>query len=245
MKLSSSNLKQVAFYNSVTPSYMENDKHAIYTEHIVSYMKTVLCKPRETVLEIGAGQGRFTFALKKIVQKICAIDISTKEIDFLKRTVIAKKIQGITAEVHDALCLSETLPKKQYDHVVGFFVLHHLPHTQMEHVVQTLSYYVKKGGTLSFIENNALSPAHLFAILLRSDMSWEIEKETYTNYIRRFKNGCKKNGFTVTISSVFGFSWPELVARFQWTTKIDAIVSRIPIFRNIICPFVLVSATKK
>jgi 2-polyprenyl-3-methyl-5-hydroxy-6-metoxy-1,4-benzoquinol methylase len=238
-------LHQKEFYNSVVPTYMKQDVHAVYADFIVSRLVSVLTRPACTILEIGAGQGRFTIALKKYAASIHAVDISKKEIDILRSSIKKRNLRGITAETADILTLNKTLPKKLYHHVVGFFILHHLPHTSMNDVVNMLSPYVKKGGTLSFVENNALSPAHLFAILLRPDMTWEVEKETYTDYIRRFKQACEKQGFSVTTSRVFGFAWPELVSVFPRSMGIDAIVSNIPLLRNIICPFILVSATKK
>jgi 2-polyprenyl-3-methyl-5-hydroxy-6-metoxy-1,4-benzoquinol methylase len=236
--------KQAQYYDLLESDHLAYKKNIRYSRNFVDHLLTVLAPPRENILEIGAGQGRFSFELISHVHTIKAIDISRKEIEILNRIAKQERIYGLSGEVHDIVTLTDTLPHRLYDHIVGVFILHHLPLMSMEKVAHTLSTYLKPGGTLSFIEVNHISPLHIFALLVRPEMKWDMEKGTFTNFLKRFANGCETQGLTVTKNSVFGFSWPELVERFQWSLSLDACIERIPILSHILCPFVLFSATK-
>ncbi len=229
---------QKNFYNSVDPEYLKAESNKPYARFIVGIIQQWISK-QDAILEVGAGQGRFTFELSHHVQTVLATDISENEIDSLK-----KKIQGnnIQASVLD-LTRIQMQKKSMFDSVVGFFILHHVPDF-VESVARNVSKHLKKGGRMIFVENNPISPWHLLAILLRRDMTWEIEKGTYTSYIGRFLAGCTDAGMRVKIVKKFGFFPPEIINRYPFVTKLHSVVEKIPGIRDIFCPFILVVVEK-
>ncbi len=235
---------QKNFYNSVNPDYLSYEKNIPYARYISGRLLSTLPTPRNTVLEVGAGQGRFTFELARHIKHLTATDISEREIALLLAQAKRLKRTNITARVLDLLKIGQPFKTKQFDHIIGIFILHHLPKEKLPMVISSLSRRLKRNGRLSFIENNNLSPAHLAAIAIRKDMTWEVEKGAYTNYISWFDKACNMSGLQVICKRKFGFSPPQVINRWPWITGIEKTLEYIPLIREVACPFILLTAQK-
>ncbi len=197
------------------------------------------------ILELGCGKGRFTFELARYAEELFAIDISKVEIDFLLKAKKIIKAENIRAKAEDVFNLHETLKGKTFDNIVGFFILHHLLKEKYDLLIRNLTRLIKKRGKLCFIEPNNLYPFHLVEMLIMKDMTWEIEKGIYTNYLGCFKKACQQNGFRLKLIKKFGFVPPPLINFFPTLTIFDKIIERIPLLSQVFCPFVLIIAEKK
>jgi 2-polyprenyl-3-methyl-5-hydroxy-6-metoxy-1,4-benzoquinol methylase len=243
-KVHPKNLEQLKFYDYKEPEYMEYYKNIPYIKYIVKKIITVLPEPRARILEVGAGQGRITFELAKHAGRITAIDISKKEIGNLNRIAKKNRINNVKGEVHDLIRISQTLKKNKYDHIVGVYILHHLPINELPSIVGQLVQYLRPGGRLSFLESNNISPATLLAIMIRKDMTWEVEKGTYTNWVGVFRKACIKSGLIMKISRKFGLFPPELINRYPGIVRYDGLAEKVPILREFLCMYNLLSAQK-
>jgi 2-polyprenyl-3-methyl-5-hydroxy-6-metoxy-1,4-benzoquinol methylase len=136
------------------------------------------------------------------------------------------------------------LANRKYDHIVGEFVLHHLPKNELDSIVSQLVKFLRPGGTLTFIESNNMNPATLFAILLRKEMTWEVEKGTYTNWVGVFRKACIKSGLKMQISRKFGLFPPELINQYPGIVRYDRLAETVPLLRDFLCMYNMLSAQK-
>lgn len=235
--------KQISFYNSKNPGYLKYEQNIPYARYLVGKMVSVLGGMRKRVFEVGAGQGRFSFELARFVGELTATDISSLEISLYKKQQKMLGVKNSTSFTYNALEKVKRIGK-QYDHVVGFFVLHHIQRVDYDLLVKNLSKLLKNGGTFTFIEPNNLYPFHIVEILIEKDMHWDIEKQIYTDYIGKLKKACLQNGFVVKISRKFGFIPPPLINKSPYLTKIDSFIEKIPLLNQVFCPFILLSLQK-
>lgn len=233
----SSSLYQKKFYNSADPGYLKHKKNIPYARYLVGKLLSVLPIPRQAaVLEVGAGQGRFTLELSQHVYRIHATDISRKEIEILKTLS-----QDITTQAVDLLAKRDVL-KGVYDAIIGFFVLHHIDRFSYDMVVSRLISHLKHGrSTLTFIEPNSLYPFHVVEMAIEPDMHWSIEKQIYSDYLKRWAHSCEDAGLKRVVIKKFGFIPPPLINRWPKIVIIDRFIEKIPLVKEILCPFVLVS----
>lgn len=235
---------QKKFYNTYQPDYLAYAKNIPYAKYLVATMLEVMPDNKTEVLEIGAGQGRFTFELAKFVRKLTACDISQKEIGILTKLAKRLKLTNIKSYITDLLTLEHySLPQK-YDHIVGFFILHHLPKEKYFEVVDKLQFFLKKGGRFIFIEPNNLYPFHLVEMMIEKEMKWEVEKGIYSNYISCFKKACRDLGLRQINSTKFGFIPPPIINIYPPVTFLDKVIESVPIVNQIFCPFILLSFEK-
>lgn len=237
-------IKQKQFFNTHQTHFFVYEDNIPYARYMVGKLMQHIPKKGAIVLEIGAGQGRFTLELARHVARVTAVDIADRAIDILKREAKKKHIRTIDASVQDILTIGKALSKDQFDAIVGILILHHLPKNQLESVVQQLKHSLRSGGRLCFIEPNNTYPFYIFAMLLRPDMKWEYEKGTYTNFIGTFKRACIAQGLVIVESKKFGLFPPSFINRWPKFTAIARVVERIPILRDTLCPFILIAAQR-
>lgn len=231
--------KQRAFYNTKDPGYLMQEKNVNYAKYLVGEIRTWLTGSTNRILEVGAGQGRFTFELASYVGRLWAMDVSKKEIASLRRinTKLGKK--NIHTFVGDIFHLDRTLKHTFFDHIVGFFILHHLPKDRFVQLVSDMKRMLKNKGRLLFVEPNNLYPFHIIEIMLEKDMEWEIEKGIYSNYLSKFKKACLQKGMRLIAYHTFGFFPPPMVNIFGWIVRFNFIFEGIPLFNRVFCPYML------
>jgi len=273
------NKKQKKFYNSSNPQYLDHEKNRPYAVHLIRRLLTQLPQPESlNVLEIGAGQGRFTLELARHVGEVTATDLSEKQIEILIQKIQKSKVKSqnyrsklkdntniriytnhtndettkssnlksqncnIDCFVFDLLkAPSKELKGKTFDAIVGFFMLHHIDRSLYPQVLKNILPLLKKRGRLVFIEPNCLYPFHLVEMMIEPDMHWEIEKQIYSNYLGTFHKAAIEAGLQKITFERFGFFPPPLINRFPDITKSEIVIERIPLVREFLTPFVLVS----
>lgn len=234
------NDKQKKFYNSHTPSYLDFTKNKPYADYLVGKIIPLL-NNQSKVLEIGAGQGRFTFSLSEQVKSLHATDVSIHEVSLLRNQVQNLRSKNISTGLLDLLSEKQLTRLPQYDAIVGFFVLHHLPKECLSRVIHSLVKKLNKGGTLAFIEPNNTYPLHAVEMLIMPDMHWEIEKGIYTNYLQVIQQAIKKHTGKTAYAKKFGFSPPFVINSYKHIYHLDKFMESIPLLNNILCPFILVA----
>ena len=58
-------------------------------------------QPDDTVLDIGAGTGRWSIAMARVCKKVTALDVSTRMLEILKENAAAEKVTNINPVVGD------------------------------------------------------------------------------------------------------------------------------------------------
>jgi len=235
---------QSNFYNTHSADYLSYEKNIPYARYLGKIVLNQLSGNKDQILEVGAGQGRFTFEIASRVGSIYATDVSVEELKILKKKIRLINVNNISVYHYDLLNPVNTFGKETWDHILGFFILHHLPKEKLNDVVYNLQKKLSKNGRMIFIEPNNLYPFHLVEMLITPDMEWEIEKGIYTDYIGCFKKACRKNGMRIISSRKFGFVPPPVINRLPASTHLDYMVEKIPVVREIFCPFILLTAEK-
>jgi cyclopropane fatty-acyl-phospholipid synthase-like methyltransferase len=238
---------QLEFYNSRSPEYLEYTKNIPYSKVLVEKMVMSLGlqqSNKENILEVGAGQGRFSFELARHVRTLTSTDFSDHEVRLLAKHIITLHAKNIIPLTQDLLNPCQKLKGKTFDHIVGFFVLHHIPRDQYFKVIKLLLPLLKKGGRMSFIEPNNLYPLHAVEMIIKKDMEWEIEKQIYTDYIGKWKNACVKTGLTVVHWQKFGFFPPPFINVMPGLMAIEHVMESLPVLNKYITPFMLMTVGK-
>jgi len=236
---------QEQFYDTRDPWYLKYKKNSPYASYIVhELLRALRTKTVGHVFELGAGQGRFTFALARYAATITAVDISKKEIGMLNQHAHKMKVNNVTGTVEDILALPEHYNGKPFDVVLGFFILHHLPKKELPRLARVISGMLGVGGEVGFVENIPLCPFHLLAILIRNDMTWNIERGTYSNYINVFLRGAGDAGLEINLLKPAGFLPPEIINRWPALVFVNRIVEVLPFIKCVLCPYIIIGLRK-
>ena len=110
------------------------------------------------ILEIGCGNGYISLYLAKNGAKITAIDFSKHSVE---NTLNLAKNHELEIEAYQLNALDLRNLNKEFDLVVGKFILHHIE--PFEEFSLSLSTSLKKGGRGIFIENNSRNPVLIIA----------------------------------------------------------------------------------
>jgi SAM-dependent methyltransferase len=95
----------------------------------------------KAILDVGAGNGRWSYTLAKLGATVTAVDQSAAGLDAVQRQCAA--FAGFTTLRHDIL---EPLPDRVYDAVWSFGVAHHTGDTRR--ALKNMCHAVKPGGYL-------------------------------------------------------------------------------------------------
>ncbi len=103
-------------------------------------------KKNFTVLELGAGTGRFTLPIAKKVKQVFAADISSNMLNVLRNKADQNKIKNITTVVTD---IEEFNSDKKYDAICSFSALEYI--YDLEGIISKAYLSLKPGGVIYFI----------------------------------------------------------------------------------------------
>lgn len=199
--------------------------------------------PGDRVLEVGAGFGRFTFALLEHCAEVVALDLSPRALATLES---ARDARGIEASRCIARCadLSTLEPDalgERFRCVAGFFILHHLP--DYADAIRRLAGALAPGGVLAFVEPNRRNPLFLAQVACCPDMSWADEKGMFRLAARGVTDAFRAAGLAPLPTHRFGCFPPQLVNRFDVARRIETSVEQIGLFEPLL-PFLLLRAAK-
>lgn len=94
-------------------------------EETEAIIKSIDIKRSNTILEIGTGTGSFAIEAAKHCEKVIAIDVSLKMLEFAQKKA---QMMGVTnVEFNHAGFLTYDHTEKPFDAVVSQLALHHLP----------------------------------------------------------------------------------------------------------------------
>jgi peptidoglycan/xylan/chitin deacetylase (PgdA/CDA1 family)/ubiquinone/menaquinone biosynthesis C-methylase UbiE len=98
-----------------------------------------------SVLEIGAGTGRFTLTMAKSVRRVMAVDISERMLNVLDQKAKNAGIENITTRQGDMAAFSAEEP---FDLICAFSCLEYV--VDLESLLRSLHLFLKPDGTLYF-----------------------------------------------------------------------------------------------
>lgn len=209
-----------------------------YGDRLAARMAKILeLKGSDSVLEIGAGSGRFTPHLAKHCRRVVAADHALALLSALPRpTGESNRIAPLCVDAHD---LARSLRPASFNALCGFFILHHLEHRTR--LYESFLHILKPGARLGFLEPNRLNPLYLVQILSSPEMQWETEKGTFTFSAGDTMRQLQALGFIDVRVERFGFFPPFLLDRMAVATRIEDSIERTGWGRRFL-PFNLITA---
>lgn len=219
-------------------AYYEGRKHAdnkrvfvgaspYVTNHFDKFIPFADLDKDHRILDIGCGMGKYTIPLAEAGYQVDALDLSPKLLDELQRQ--AENRAEITTICGDVLNPDPSLIGT-YDHVVGFFMLHHLFDLQaaFKHIAPLL----KPGGQVTFLEPNPWCFLFYLQITLAPTMSWKAEKGLLNLTPGKTTRCLKAAGFQDVEIQRFGLL-PPVMRNMKAGGAVERAYDRIAMFRPV------------
>jgi len=200
--------------------------------------------PQDRVLEVGAGFGRFSFHLLESCASLVALDLSERALETLTRERDARGIAEARCrtEVADLQRLEEAEPGEGFDHVVGFYILHHLSDYRAS--IAQLARRLRPGGRMGFLEPNRWNPLFALQIMCCRDMSWHEEKGLFRLSRTTLEQAFREGGLGELQIHRFGFFPPPIFNRFSAARSLERHLESVRAVRGLL-PFLLVSGRRE
>lgn len=197
--------------------------------------------PDARLLEVGAGFGRFSFALLEHCGSLVAADLSERALAAL---AAARAARGIAAERVDTRCLdlSRLAPEalgERFSAVAGLFILHHLP--DPADAIRRLAGVLAPGGRMAFVEPNRRNPLFLVQLACCPDMRWAEEKGLFRLRARAIERAFRDAGLEPLPTRRFGLLPPQLLNRSSVARTLERRVERARLAEPLL-PFLLLGA---
>lgn len=171
-----------------------------------------------TILEVGAGMGRFTSLLVERGLRVVASDLS----DALLANLRARHA-GLQTVACDVAAVADHL-EQPFDRVVGFFMLHHLE--DLDAVFAGLRRALRPGARVAFCEPNAYCPLYYVQIAVTPHMTWQGDGGVRHMRPSVVLGSLQRAGFVDTAVERYGFLPPFLYNR-TLGARLDAALERV------------------
>lgn len=182
---------QIRYFDQRKPETMRVEDTPYIRRHFDEVASAVGLVPGDRVCEWGAGLGRFSALFVERGCRLTAIELSPA------------LAQGCAQALHDApgceLRIGDVLDvaagmEPEFDVVVGFFMLHHLP--SLDPYIAAAARLLKPGGRMVFTEPNPLNPLYPVQITLTPGMRWSEEGGIYRLWPHRLRRAAAGAGLT-------------------------------------------------
>lgn len=223
--------QQEYFEKTIKRTMLPGDTHFIRRQanELLRFGEIV---PGDRVLEVGCGMGRYTFYLAQQGIEIEGLDLSPVLLDRLRAFNDGQ--YNIPLYCGDVLKYQRKL-SRQFDAVIGFFTLHHLP--DLPRCFAAMTHLVKPGGRLVFLEPNPYNPLYYLQILLTPNMTWQGDG----GIVRMRRNliflAMQDAGLSRLAISRFGF-FPPFIANQPHAAHLEGVLEKMVIWRDLL-PFQL------
>lgn len=169
----------ISYYSSLEESHLDISPDGISHDFLKKHVN-----PADKVLEVGCGQGNYTFDIAKYCRQVDAIDIIQRFLDKIKERSEKERIYNIN--IHQMNIYNSSLPKN-YDRIIFTRTMSQLSSPRKALLLSKEK--LKNSGTIILIESElypdpsgSFYPSHLERVArvcekLGIDL-FEVEKET-------------------------------------------------------------------
>lgn len=231
---------QRAFYETRDHDHLQVRDDDLYAQKLTRELcREAGIEGHHRVLEIGAGFGRFTFPLLEHCGTVVALDLAPRLLDELARE---RDARGISADRCVPLCADVQAVDAvdgDFDFVVGFFILHHLP--DIGQAIRSLRGCLSRTGQMIFLEPNRRNPLFLAQVMCCPDMTWEDEKGMFRLSAKGVEASFRSASLAPRPVRTFGFFPPQIFNRFEVARAAEDRIEKVPPLRPFL-PFLLLSA---
>lgn len=236
--------QQRRFYETRVHEHLQPREQDFYADKLTRVVAESLgLGPGDRVLEVGAGFGRFTFALLGRCGSVVASDLAPRALETLEH---ARDERGIPAERCTTRCLDVTRLDaddfgERFSFLVGFFLLHHVP--DMARCIARLAPLLAPGGQMAFVEPNRRNPLFLAQVACCPDMTWAEEKGMFQLSHSGVTEAFRAADLVPAPVQRFGFFPPQLLNRSPVVQRIEARLETSPVLQPLL-PFLLLRARR-
>ena len=223
------NARQKAYFEASIKPNMVPVGSPYLERHVTEALGFASLGSDARVLEVGCGMGRYTLLLADRV-RVEGLDLSEVLLERLRKYDGGRhRIPLHCADLADPP--AELVGR--FDAVMGFFMLHHVH--DLAGCFSGAARLVRSGGSVVFLEPNALNPLFYVQILVTPGMTWEGD-----GGVARMRRGVifeamRKAGLEQLALRRFGF-FPPLLANRPWGRRFEARLERFPLWRPLL-PF--------
>ncbi|MFT5796207.1 MAG: 2-polyprenyl-3-methyl-5-hydroxy-6-metoxy-1,4-benzoquinol methylase [Ascidiaceihabitans sp.] len=200
-------------YNDLQRTYYETrpiqhnhrmvlDRSPYVLNHVDHMIDLAGLQHGQRILDVGCGMGKFTIPLREKGFDVEGLDLSPRLLEMLN-----KEDPTIPTTCGDLHNLDPALHGK-YDHVIGFFMLHHL--FDLDKAFGQFAKLLKPNGRVSFIEPNPNCPLFWAQITFMPTMSWKAEKGIFNLGKRNLCGMIDRAGLKTPHISQYGILPPFL-----------------------------------
>jgi SAM-dependent methyltransferase len=232
------NQEQRRYFESQPKPNMLPRRSAYLERHVDELAAFAGLRPDDRVLEVGCGMGRYTLPLAARGLRVTGIDISPALLDRLRK--LADDRHPIELVEGDVVRPPEDLPR-DFDAVVGFFVLHHLH--DLSACMRSIGGLVRPGGRVVFLEPNAYNPLYYVQIAVTPTMSWAGDRGVIAMRGRPLAKAMRSAGFVDVRFKRFGFFPPRVTERPRGA-RVERWLERLPGLEPML-PFQLIAASRR
>ncbi len=165
-------------------TYFAHDTHkymyctdGVFSEYVFSLIKTIVpdnFSRYEQVYEMGAGMGRFSFALVKNFPRVSLIEPSASYARVLKQLFDAQQVSIMNMTMEEFFKKTVIAPHAIF---FNFHLLHHLSPAQR---TEYFSYLSRARVPAVFLEPNPWNPLIVFQLIINPDMRMKNEWQYLT-----------------------------------------------------------------
>lgn len=204
--------------------------------HVDEIVRAAGLTQGDTILEVGAGMGRYTIPLRARGYDVEALDLSRELLDRLGEHDAVRPGRPRELRLHEAdIAEPPAELHGRFDAVIGFFTLHHVH--DLEACFRGARRVLRASGRLAFLEPNPLNPLYYVQIAVTPGMTWEGDGGIVRMRPRVVLPALEASGFARCRSERFGF-FPPFVAETELGSRIERGLERIPLLRPLL-PFQL------
>jgi len=180
-------------------NYFSGNKHKymkgssqFFADYIFSLIKDRSFSNYDTVIELGAGMGRFSTSLFKNFSNVILVEPTGSYSDILTNLFPEANLQVVNAKAEKFL--SDYTTDKAII-IFCFHLMHHLTYEQRKEIYR----FVKRTGSKCvMVEPNPFNPLVFLQILFHPDMSFPEEKRYLSLTRRKYKEEFVKNGLVMS-----------------------------------------------
>lgn len=213
-KIHEHNLFQKLYYESALdkPAMQVRDSPYVLN-HVERMIQHGNLNLNQTILEVGAGLGKFSIPMLQRGLNLTCNDLSA--IQLLKlQSYVARPLNTVACDIIKIADFTEI----KFDHVVGFFTLHHM--IDLQAVFYGIRKVLQPGAKISFIEPMGRNPLYYIQIALTPGMSMRAERGILNMSDRFVHQAMLDAGLEPMKSVSYGFMPPFVVNR-KWGGKIE------------------------
>ncbi|MBI1947951.1 MAG: class I SAM-dependent methyltransferase [Deltaproteobacteria bacterium] len=209
-------------YFSVPPESIRVVETPYVARHFHEATRRLGAPEGADVLEIGAGEGRYTRALREHGFDVTANELSPVLADRLRTALPAERLH---VSEGDAAALGASMPGR-FRFVVGFFVLHHF--AELADTLAGVRRAMTPGGVAVFIEPYGHNPLYALQVALTPHMRFAGEPALFQMHPRALRRAFLAAGFAAPEIEKYGHLPPALynapagAAADRWLTRLGA-----------------------